>query len=258
MRGQWRQDRPGHFHTGFVLGGIRLSTTSVTSHDSGVNRLGRLEDWRSSQAHTFSVLGAGTPTGLYPELCHERCWTEPKAAQRRDSAGGGNTQTAGFPDMRREVGCLKLDVVVVLEFFPAACSHPATAPSENSPLPIRCPGTAQARMQPRGGRPHLAPLLPDTCFYWISKKVKCLLSGLLERMGAFGVSSPPAGAPGDRQRPGSAQPPESPSQVLSAGRTGLSGGGMWVLLGLTLRLPWRPGRATSAHISQASPTPPLS
>lgn len=66
---------------------------------------------------------------------HEGVGRSPGLLRGADSAGGGNTQTTVFPDMRREIGCLKLDVVVILEFFPAAFSHPATACSENSSLP---------------------------------------------------------------------------------------------------------------------------
>lgn len=94
--------------------------------------------------------------GLHPERCREWCWTEPKAAQRRDAAGGGNTQTAGFPDTRREAGCLKLDVVVVLEFFPAACSHPAAASRENSPLDPASWDVSGQEAAPQG-QPPLSP-----------------------------------------------------------------------------------------------------
>lgn len=100
-------------------------------------------------------------------------WLEHWAVQRRQEGTwqeSGNMQTTDFPGAGRGVGCLKLDVVVISEFFPAASSHPATASSPAAvPWDISGPGWGGR------GRPHLAPPFPDTCFCWILRKVKCPL-----------------------------------------------------------------------------------
>lgn len=114
--------------------------------------------------------------------------------QRRQAGtqwGSENIQTIVFPDMRREIGCLKLDVVVILEFFPSASSHPATASSQNSPSPgAGALGHLRARMEAGGG-----PLSPSTSGHLFllgfeeGQVPSC--PGGCRRMAVFRVDSPP-------------------------------------------------------------------
>lgn len=155
----------------FALGRTHLSTISISD---SMRQFAKCLGARSTgipQVHEIPLPGQGCEEWVHPEPTLEH-W----AVERRQAGTWwerGNMQTTDFPGAGRGIGCLKLDVVVISEFFPAASSYPAIASSPTAmPWDISGPGCGGR------GRPLLASPFPDTCFCWILRKVKCSLVGV--------------------------------------------------------------------------------
>lgn len=162
---------------------------------------------------------------------------------------GGETLSSG-----ERSSVFRVAWLVTLELFPAICSRQEQLPAGTTPTLSWCPGVSQGwatalpppgvsgpgHRTPSGGQAPLSPLLPETCFCWILREVKCPLVWDTGEGGSRGS--------GCRECPGSVLPPGLPPWVLVPGGTKTTDAGSEDPSGLTPYLAEHLGRMSSVRI----------